>query len=187
MKCTLGALSSCISWSSIKYCLSLQMEERAIHLKIVLILIIGSTVLPQISYPIIKSYEISAAPLFTSNVKNSFLLAVWATASMFLYCKQLCKHQPTLEKFGEYWKPQSFSQQFNTMLFHSALSVIWYRVNIQCSVASTHTFPPVWQASVRLLVCNVKHVGILKISRGLSYTSWSLFTLLCSVCFSIYI
>lgn len=187
MKCTLFALSSCISWSNVRYCLSLQMEERAINHKIVFILIIGLTVLPQISYPVIKAYQISAAPLFTSNVKNSFLLVAWATTSMFLYCKWLCKHQPTLEKFGEYWKPHSLSQQFSTMLFCSALSVIWYRVNIQCSVASTHTFPPVWQAGARLLVCNVKHVGILKISRGLSYTSCSLFTLLCSVCFSIYI
>lgn len=164
------------------------MGERAINYKIVFFFITGSTVLPQISYlVIIKAHKISATPLLTSNVKNIFLLTVWAIASMFLYCKQLCKHQPTLEKFGEYWKPHSLSQRFSTMLFYSALPVIWYRVNTQRSVASTHTFPPVWQASARPLVFNVKHVGILKASRGLSYTSCSLFTLLCSVCFSIYI
>jgi len=50
------------------------MEERAINHKRVFILIIGSTVLPQISYPVIKVHQISAAALFTSNVKNNFLL-----------------------------------------------------------------------------------------------------------------
>lgn len=59
---------------------------------------------------------------------------------MFSYCRQLYKHQPTLEKLSEYWKPCSLSQCLSTMLFHSALSVIWYRVNIQCSAASTHHF-----------------------------------------------
>lgn len=176
-----------LHWSSVRYCSSLQTEVRDTNHKIEFILIIGTTALHQISYLVTKAHEISAAPLLTSNVKNILLSVVWATASMFSCCKQLCKLQPTLEKFGEYWKSHSLSQRFSTMQFYSAFPVIRYRVNIQCSVASTHTFPPVWQASARLLLYNVKHVGILTVSRGLSYTSCSLFTLLCSVCFSIYI